>query len=482
MTLKFYNTMTRKKEAFKPLRKGLVRIYSCGPTVYDYAHIGNFRAYMAADLVRRYLKYKGFRVKQVMNITDVDDKTIKGSRKEGIPLAEFTKKYEKAFFEDIDTLNIERVEKYPKATRHIKVMLALVKTLLRKGYAYKARDGVYYSISKFRDYGKLARLEKAQLKAGARVKQDLYDKEHARDFALWKLWDKEDGDVFWVEQFGKEKVKGRPGWHIECSAMSMKYLGKTFDIHTGGIDLIFPHHQNEIAQSEGATGKQFVRYWLHNEHLVIGGEKMSKSLGNFCTLRQLVDKKEKRPPKISHQLGDILDNEHESMVIRYLLLATHYRQKLNLTGTGLKHAKHALDRLREFVANARKGRDGKGVEALVKKAKADFEKSMDDDLNIPEALSVIFEFVRKANRLGAGKKALEQMLDFDKVLGLKLSKAIEWKTPEQAEPGIRKLILKREKLRKDKKFKESDKIRAGLRKKGIVLEDTKKGTGWKRIG
>jgi len=461
MALKFYNTLTRKKEAFKPAKAGKVSMYSCGPTVYSYAHIGNFRAYVAADILRRYLKYKGYKLKHVMNITDVDDKSIRDSRKQGIPLSEYTKKYEKEFLEDIDTLNIEHVEHYPRATKHIKEMVALVNALLKRGLAYKGKDAIYYSIEKFPGYGKLAHLEKAQLKPGARVKQDEYDKEHAHDFALWKLWDKDDGNVFWTEQFGKERIKGRPGWHIECSAMSMKYLGPTFDIHTGGVDLIFPHHQNEIAQSEGATGKPFVRYWLHNEHLLVNGEKMSKSAGNFYTLRNLLDK------------------GHDSMAIRYLLLASHYRQKLNLTDDALKAAKQAVDRLMDFVANSREGKDSKDIGKLAKKSNQAFGKAMDDDLNMPEALSAVFEFVRQANKAGAGRKAMKAILDFDRVLGLKLGDAGEWKAPKQAKPEIKKLILEREQFRKDKDWKHADDIRNKLAKKGIVVEDTGKGPRWK---
>jgi len=467
-----FNTLTRKKEPFKPLKAGEVRIYSCGPTVYNFAHIGNFRAYVAADIIRRYLKYRGFRLKHIMNLTDVDDKTIRDSRKEGIPLADFTARYAKAFFDDIDALNIERVEAYPKATEHIGEMVALVAALLEKGFAYKGKDAIYYSISKFQGYGRLAHLEKAQLKAGARVRQDEYDKEHAHDFALWKFWDEQDGDVFWETEIGK----GRPGWHIECSAMSMKYLGPTFDIHTGGVDLIFPHHQNEIAQSEAATGKPFAMHWMHNEHLIVDGQKMSKSLGNFYTLRDLLAKGKDgaaRPGQAIHPVD-------EPMAIRYLLLATHYRQKLNLTGEALKSAKQAVERLREFVASAREGRDGNGSDEIAKRAKAGFEAAMDDDLNMPEALSAIFDFMREANKAGAGRKAMEQMLEFDRVLGLRLGEAEEWKSAGQAGPETGKLILEREKLRKEKRWKEADAIRGALAKKGVIVQDTGKGPRWKK--
>ena len=391
MALKFYNTESRKKEAFKPIKAGQVSIYSCGPTVYNYAHIGNWRAYVFADLLHRYLKWKGFKLKHVMNITDVEDKIIRDSIKEGKGIKEFTEKYTKIFFEDMRTLNVEKLEFYPKATDNIDGIVKIVQALIEKGYAYKSNDGIYFSISKFKDYGKMAHLDMEGLKAGARVRQDEYDKEHAQDFALWKFWDRADGDVFWDTPLGK----GRPGWHIECSAMSMRYLGPSLDIHTGGVDLIFPHHQNEIAQSEAATGKKFVKYWMHNEHLMVDGQKMSKSLGNFYTLRDLVKK------------------GHDPMAIRYLLLASHYRQKLNLTDESLKSAAQSLERIREFASRSASGNDGSGIGTIVKKAKSGFESAMDDDLNTPLALSVVFDFIREANSDGAGRKAYETLLCFE---------------------------------------------------------------------
>ena len=408
MTLKLYNTLTRRKEVFKPLKGKVVGIYSCGPTVYGFAHIGNFRAYIFSDLLRRYLKYKGYKVKQVMNLTDVDDKTIKGSRNRGIPLAEYTLKYKQAFFENIKTLNIGQVEVYPEATKHIREMVGLVKKLLKKGYAYQSGDGsIYYDISKFADYGKLAHLDMDGLKEGARIKHDEYAKEKAQDFALWKAYDNEDGDVFWQTELGK----GRPGWHIECSAMSMKYLGNSFDIHTGGVDLIFPHHTNEIAQSEGATGKKFVNYWLHNEHLLVDGRKMSKSLGNFFTLR------------------DLLNKCHKPMAIRYILLTTHYRQQLNFTEESLKAAENAVERLNNLIFNLRNvtsASDNKAADRLIEQTKIKFERKMDDDLNISEALAVIFDFVRDVNKLidtnrisrKNAKDVIESMKKFDTVIGV----------------------------------------------------------------
>jgi cysteinyl-tRNA synthetase len=268
--IRLFNTLSRKKETFTPIKKGQVEMYTCGPTVYDYAHIGNFRAFLFEDLLKRWLQYKGYKVTHVMNLTDIDDKTIKGSQKQGIPLRQYTDFYAKAFFEDIKALNIAPADVYPRATDHIEEMVQIIKTLLAKGVAYKGEDGsIYFSVAKFPEYGKLSHLKVGELKAGARVSQDEYAKEEAQDFALWKAWTPEDGDVFWETELGK----GRPGWHIECSAMSTKYLGETFDIHCGGIDNMFPHHENEIAQSEAATGKTFVNYWMHNEHLQVEGKK-----------------------------------------------------------------------------------------------------------------------------------------------------------------------------------------------------------------
>ena len=322
MVLSFYNTLSKKKEAFKPIKKGSVKMYSCGPTVYNFAHIGNFRAYVVADLIGRYLLYKGYKLRNVMNITDVDDKTIRGSVETHKTLAEYTQEYAEEFFEDIETLNIQKADVYPRATKHIAEMVEIVKKLLKKGYAYKGSDGIYFDITKFKPYGKFAHLDMKGLKTGARVKQDSYDKEYANDFALWKFWDEADGDVYWDTEIGK----GRPGWHIECSAMSSAYLGNTFDIHTGGVDLIFPHHQNEIAQSEAANDVKFVNYWLHNEHLVVNGQKMSKSLGNFFTLR------------------DLLAKGYGPISIRYVLLATHYRQRLDFSESAIKKANSTLER------------------------------------------------------------------------------------------------------------------------------------------
>ena len=464
MSLKLYNTLTRKKEEFKEINKGHVSMYSCGPTVYNFAHIGNFRANIFADLIRRYLKYKGYNLKHIMNITDIDDKTIRDSKKENISLKQFTEKYTKYFFDDLKTLNIEKIDIYPRATDHIKEMVELIKKLLEKGYAYKANDAIYYNIKKFKEYGKLSHLKIDELKAGARVCQDEYDKEHVHDFALWKFWDKEDGDVFWETELGK----GRPGWHIECSAMSMKYLGKTFDIHTGGVDLIFPHHENEIAQSEAATGKPFVNYWLHNEHLLVNNKKMSKSLGNFYTLR------------------DLLKKGYSPRSIRYVLLATHYRQKLNFTFEGLKAAENSIKRIDEFMVklkDIKTEKNNKEIYILIEKAKSDFEDAMDDDLNVSIALSVVFDFVKKINTFimneniskKDAEKAIKLMHNFDSVFGI-----LKEGKKDEISKEIEQLIENREKARKNKDYELADKIRNKLKQKGIILKDTKDGVRWEK--
>ena len=318
--LKLFNTLTRKIKVFKPIKKNKVGMYSCGPTVYNFAHIGNLRAYVFADILKRYLKYGGFKVKHVMNITDIDDKTIRDSQKKGQTLREFTEFYTKAFIEDINSLNIEMPDILPKATKHIPEMASLIKKMLKNGSAYKSKGSIYFNISKFKKYGELAQLEKRNLKQNASKRlniSDEYEKEEVNDFVLWKAWQKKDRDIFWETEIGK----GRPGWHIECSAMSMKYLGESFDIHTGGADLVFPHHTNEIAQSEAATGKKFVNYWTHNEHLLVKGKKMSKSLGNFYTLR------------------DIQEKGYNPLLLRLILLKTHYRKILDFSFDDFEKAK-----------------------------------------------------------------------------------------------------------------------------------------------
>src|SRR3989338_1059288 len=447
----FYNTLTRKKETFSPIKKGEVKLYSCGPTVYDYAHLGNLRAFVFVDLLKRYLKYKGLNVKHVMNITDVDDKTIKGSRHEAKSLKEFTRFYEKAFLEDLEALNIQPADILPRATEHIKEMVAIIEDLKKKGFAYEKDGSTYFSIQKFRDYGKLAKLEKQQLKANAEGRlEDEYEKEDARDFVLWKAYQKEDGDVFWETSLGK----GRPGWHIECSAMSMKYLGKHFDIHTGGVDLIFPHHTNEIAQSECSTGEPFVNYWLHNAHLIVNGEKMSKSKRNFFTLR------------------DLLKKGHSPKAIRLEILSTHYRQELDFREDRLQEN---LSRFKELFLKLDHA-EGKGsdeVKVLSEKVRKEFEDAMDDDLNIAGALAAIFTFIREVNKLDLSKKDAElvrqALLSFDEVLGV-----LEFEK-EEIPKEITDLAEQRAKAKQEKDWKKADAIRIEIRKKGWQIDDTASG-------
>ncbi len=466
MPLKFFNTLKRKLQKFKPFKEGFVGLYTCGPTVYNYPHIGNYRAYIFEDVLRRYMEYKGLQVKQIMNITDVDDKTIRDSQKEGISLKEFCNRYEKAFFEDLKVLNIQPAAVYPRATQHIKEMIEITEGLLKKKKAYKTEDGcVYYEISKFKKYGQLASIDVAQLQAGAsgRVQKDEYDKDHPSDFALWKAWTAEDGDVKWDSPWGA----GRPGWHIECSAMSRKYLGDQFDIHTGGVDNIFPHHQNEIAQTEGFTGKQFVKYWLHCEHLLVDGQKMSKSLGNFYTLR------------------DVLAKGHHPLAVRYLLLSAQYRQKLNFTFESLNAAKAALDRIWDFMRKLEthsEGADNPKVDTLIAKTQKKFEKSMDNDLDISPALAAMFDMITKINTLMMKKKisaqnaqaVLSLMKKFDKVLGIIKE---EEKTPEM----IQKLVQERETARQQKNWELADRLREQIKQQGFAVEDTPAGPVVKKI-
>ena len=479
--------MSRKQEEFVPLESLNVGIYTCGPTVYDFAHIGNYRAYVWEDLLCRYLRSKGFDVTQVMNLTDVDDKTIRGANEQvrarhsdnhtqsddalsenasPLLLDKYTARYKAAFFADIAALNIVRAAIYPEATKHITEMVELVGTLMDKGFAYRSDDGsVYYSIAKFKEYGKLSGMRPDRLRAGARISHDEYEKDEWADFALWKDYDEADGDVFWETALGK----GRPGWHIECSAMSMKYLGETFDIHTGGEDNIFPHHENEIAQSEAATGVPFVKYWLHCAHLIVEGKKMSKSLGNYYTLR------------------DILDKGYSAIAVRYLLISTHYRQQLNFTFDGLDAAQSAIDRLLEFKTMLEEFADKKlpGTDRKVTDAIGDgfggFEESLDDDLNISGALGAVFEMVRAINKIAAedgitcadAETALETLAKVDSVVGV-----LKVKQKELTDE-MKKLIAERESARKSKDFVKADEIRKKLMQMGVELKDTPDGTKWK---
>ncbi len=461
MALQFFNTLTRRKEEFVPLDpKGKkVGMYTCGPTVHNFAHIGNLRAFTFEDLLRRHLEYKGFEVKHVMNITDVEDKIIRTVRETGKSLKEVTDLYTAEFFRDLDSLNIKRAHVVPHATETIPDMIRLIETLIAKEHAYVSEDGsVYYSIKSFKEYGKLAHLDIDNLKFGARVSHDEYDKEHIADFALWKAWDEADGSVKWESPWGM----GRPGWHIECSVMSMKHLGETFDIHCGGEDLIFPHHEDEIAQSEAATGKPFVKYWLHNAHLLVEGKKMSKSLGNFFTLR------------------DLLAKGWTGREVRYLLMSAHYRDPLNFTFDGLQGTRSALQRMDEFLLKLQEV----ALSATVKTDSANqllsqFETALDDDLNISGALGALFEFIREANKRSVTPEEATAVLSawrrVDTVLGFGIP------TKAEAPVEIQKLCEERQAARKSKNFKRADEIRDQLTKLGWTIEDTPQGPRAKKL-
>lgn len=465
MGMRFFNTLGRRLEEFKSIESGVAKMYTCGPTVYNFAHIGNFRAYVFEDLLRRSLEYCGYKVVQVMNLTDVDDKTIRDSKAAGLKLNDFTAKYKQAFFEDLKTLRIEPAEHYPEATTHVAEMIKMVEVLFEKGFAYKSDDGsIYFSISKLPDYGKLAKIDMANQRAGARVRNDEYAKDSVADFALWKAWDANDGDVKWPSPWGE----GRPGWHLECSAMSMKYLGKTFDIHTGGIDNMFPHHEDEIAQSEAANGCRFVNYWMHCEHLIVDGQKMSKSLGNFYTLR------------------DLLAKGHTGAELRWTLLGTHYRSKLNFNVESLTQARSALRKFQEFFGRLRalpQGDAGADEAAkLVEAAKAKFKEAVGDDLNIAEALSAVYSLEHGVNAaVSAGRFAskaagmiLDQFRDFDKVLSVfDVDSAASASSEVPAE--IMALALKRVEAKKAKDFKAADALRDQIKAAGYVVVDTPKG-------
>lgn len=457
--LKLYNTLFRKKQVFWPLHNRKVGLYTCGPTVYDYAHIGNLRTYIFEDILRRTLEYNGYKVKQVMNITDVEDKIIKRAKMENKKIDKITKPFIKIFFNDIKKLNIEKAEFYPRATAHIKEILDLIQILLKKGFAYQGNDkSIYFDISKFKNYGKLSRLKKREIKIGARILADEYNKSEAQDFVLWKTnrsgltrikknleVDKRGIEPAWKSPWGL----GRPGWHIECSAMSMKYIGKTIDIHTGGIDLIFPHHENEIAQSEAASGKKFVRFWIHGEHLLVNGQKMSKSLGNILTLREVKEK------------------ENNPLAFRYLVLTSHYRSKLNFTWKSLGAARNALDNLYSILRTSNlQDMDDNFRTSDVRKLEKNFLTAVNDDLNTPKALSFVWQVV-KDNRLSAKIKK-QLLLKFDKVLGLGFKEVKPLKIP----PKIKQLVVRREKLRINKQFIQADSLRKKIEKLGYFIDDT----------
>ncbi len=451
MALKLYNILTRKKQLFKPLKDKIVGLYACGPTVYNYAHIGNLRTYIFEDILKRALEFNGYEVKYVMNITDVEDKIIRDSKKAKKNILDFVKPYEKVFFEDLKKLNIEKAYKYPKATQHIKEMIKIISALLRKGLAYKVDDSIYFDIFKFKAYGKLSGLKYRELKVGARVDVDEYGKADAEDFVLWKAAKADEPS--WDAPFGK----GRPGWHIECSAMSMKYLGETFDIHAGAVDLIFPHHENEIAQSEGVTGKPFVKYFIEGEHLLVDSKKMSKSFGNIYTLRNIETK------------------GFDPLAFRYLVLTAHYRSKLNFTWKSLEAAQNALKKLRESVLEIQKEAKKSAV------LKTDFNKYQDkflshinDDLEMPRALALLWDIV-KSEKLDA-KTKYNLIIDFDKIFGLNLSKIKIEKIP----PPVLKLVKEREKYRQEKNFAKADELRKKIESLGWLVEDAPEGPKLKR--
>jgi cysteinyl-tRNA synthetase len=476
-SIQFHNTLSGQTEPFVPLVKGEVRAYTCGPTVYDFAHIGNFRTFVFQDVLRRYLKSKGFRVIQVMNLTDVDDRIIQKSAAAGVSIREYTDKYIQAYLDDRKSLNLEPPEHIARATEHIDDMVELIQRLTAKGFTYTSDGSTYFRISKFPAYGKLSKIDVAGMQAGARVDVDRYDKDNARDFALWKA--PKPGEHFWETPIGP----GRPGWHIECSAMAMKYLGDTLDIHSGGVDLTFPHHENEIAESEAATGKPFARYWLHAEHLLVDQEKMSKSLGNFATLREL------------------FAGGHKPSSIRFLLTSVPYRRQLNFTPESLQGAASSVERLRTFAARLRSGKFPAGASASitdrVAKAREEFDQGLADDLNTAQALAAIFDLVRDVNtaidrgefREGDAAPVLAVLEMFDAIFAVLRDDDAEKLRAfgiggDSAAPGdaeIEARVAEREAARKRRDFAASDRIRDELAERGIILEDSRDGgVRWKR--
>lgn len=472
----FQNSLTRNKELFKPINDKKIGMYSCGPTVYNYAHIGNFRAYIFSDLVRRVLEDFGYEVKLIMNLTDVDDKTIKNSKENGISLSEYTKKYKDAFFEDIKTLKIKPADFYPSATEHIKEMIYIIELLKNNGHTYEAEGSTYFKISSFKEYGELANLDKQELLEGAsgRVSSDEYDKENASDFVLWKAYTEEDGAVYWDSPFGK----GRPGWHIECSAMSSKYLGKHFDIHTGGIDNKFPHHENEIAQNEAAFKEKFVNYWLHCEHLIVDGEKMSKSKGNFYTLR------------------DLLDKGLSPEAIRYSLLNSHYRKKLNFTIEGINQSQNAIDRVNDLIFrlkdidNSRDEEINKSLEKRnknlikeIEEANEKFSEAVYNDLNIAEALGIFFTLIKNINASfnSINIETRDRAIKFiERVNNIIDCFNTNGENEVEDLENINKLIEERTAAKKEKNYSKADEIRNRLLSMGIEIMDTPQGVKWKR--
>ena len=445
--MKVFNSLSRCNEDLTPIADNTIRLYTCGPTVYNFAHIGNFRAYTFEDILRRVIQFNGMKIKQVMNLTDVDDKTIRGANAAGVALTDYTKTYKDAFFADLKKLNIQPAEVYPAATDHIPEMIDLVADLVKKGIAYQSEDGsVYFSVRKFPGYGKLAHIDFDHQQTGARCASDEYDKENVGDFALWKAWEESDGPVGWGSPWGR----GRPGWHIECSAMSMKYRGETFDLHTGGIDNLFPHHENEIAQAEASTGKEFVKTWMHCAHLRVNGEKMSKSLGNFFTLR------------------DLLEKGYTGREIRYVLINAHYRSGLNFAFTALDDARKSLARIDACVEKATEGAVPEWAQAHLDA----FTAAVNDDLNIPSAFAALFALVRDANGKGAAG-TLSVFKRMDEVLGVIFfeneKKAVEIPAEVQA------MLAERAEARKAKNWAESDRLRDAIAAAGWLVKDSKDG-------
>jgi cysteinyl-tRNA synthetase len=494
MAIELFNTLSGKVEEFHPLEDNLVRMYACGPTVYDYGHIGNFRTFVVVDTLRRFLKQSGFQLKHVMNVTDVDDKIIRNAARDGVTVQEYTRKYRQAFIEDSDALNIEHPEMLVNATDHIQDMAHFIAVLAEKGYAYRTDDGSYYfRIAKFPDYGKLSKRDFAGMEDGARVDVDEYDKDNARDFALWKA--PKPGEAQWETEIGP----GRPGWHIECSTMSMEYLGESFDIHLGGEDLIFPHHENEIAQSEAKTGKPFAHFWVHSRFLLVENEKMAKSAGNFFTVRDLI------------LMG------HKPSSIRFLLMSVPYRKQLNFTFDGLTQAANSVERLRNFKLRLESSQFPDGysetIALLAQKTSDQMRAGLSDDLNTAQALGAVFDMVRDVNaaadagevRKGDIPALLKVLQQFDEIFAVlkdddaaKMRSTVDWAkhegladkiSPETAELAkaatlsdaqIEQLVAEHSQARKNRDFARSDAIRAELAENGIILENTKDGVRWKR--
>ena len=475
--IQLHNTLSGKVEPFVPQKPGEVRIYTCGPTVYDYAHIGNYRTFVFQDILRRFLKLRGFKLHHVMNLTDVDDRIIANAAAAGKNIRDYTEKFAQAFFDDCKMLSIEAPEQWVRATDHIDDMVQLIQRLQEKTFTYPSEGSIYYRIAKFPNYGKLSKIDLSGIQAGTRVDNDRYEKESARDFALWKA--PKPGEHFWETAIGP----GRPGWHIECSAMAMKYLGETLDIHTGGIDLAFPHHENEIAQSEAATGKPFARYWLHAEHLLVEGEKMSKSLGNFFTLR------------------DLFAKGYKPSALRFALASVPYRKQLNFTFDGLKQATNSVERLRNFADRLKQAKfpAGKqdGMAARIAKAAEEFDAGLSDDLNTARALAAVFDLVREANiamdkgefRQGDVAAVQNFLATFDRVFAVledndaEKLRALGYGsvTGGLTDAEIDKLVAERNAAKKKRDFATADHIRKELADRGIILEDAKDGSvRWKR--